>query len=206
MASATDAMREIAAGPWRDHQKRAMQTALTAAQNVVADTSSPGSSAQQKCPTTEHDFIVAMRDRIRDSRYSWQSRCDFIGGCIHSFGITVPSEQLLKRCAAIALLEGESDPDSVTAAVKQSMAKHIQAAAKSRQAASRYPLGHLQRYPARPSELPQAMQTHAYDNGHLPSDWCIPSLDLVAQAMPYRVTHASLRSSAPAPAPAFDNS
>ncbi|MDA8584264.1 hypothetical protein N9L68_08505, partial [bacterium] len=50
------------------------------------------------------------------------------------------------------------------------------------------------------------MQTHAYSDGHLPSDWCIPGLDLVAHAMPYRATHASLRSSAPAPSPAFDNS
>ena len=79
MAAATDVMREISAGPWRAHHKRAMQTALTTAQNVVADTSSPGSSTQQKCPTIEHYFTVAMRDRIRDSRYSWQSRCDFIG-------------------------------------------------------------------------------------------------------------------------------
>ena len=68
MAAATDVMREISAGPWRDHQKRAMQTALTTAQNVDADTSSPGSSAQQTCPTTQHYFTVAMRGRIRDSR------------------------------------------------------------------------------------------------------------------------------------------
>ena len=83
MAAATDVMREISAGPWRDHQKRAMQTALTTAQNVVADTSSPGSSAQQKFTTTEHYFTVAMRDRIRDSRYSWQSRCNFVGACLN---------------------------------------------------------------------------------------------------------------------------
>ena len=206
MAAATDVMREIAAGPWRDHQKRGMQTALATAQSVTATKGGLGNTAQQKCATIEHHFIVAMRDRIRDKSSSWQSRCGFIGACLHAIGITIPGEKILKRCAAIALLEGESDIDSVSAATRQAMAKHIQAAVKSQQAASPYPLGHLQRYPDRPSDLPPAMQSHAYGEGGLPSDWTIPGLDMVAQGMPYRATHASLRSSAPAQTPAFDNS
>ena len=159
-----------------------------------------GGSSQQKCDKIENYFNDEMKSRIRDKTVSWEARCEYIGECLHRFGITVASEQILKRCAALALLEGEQNIDAMPAQRKQSMAKHVQAAMKSKQESKPYPLAHIQCYPPRPAELPEQMQAHAYGDER-PSDWHVPPLDHIAKSIPYRGTHRSLRDDNQRPAP-----
>ena len=121
MSATTQILTEVAGGPWTAAQQRAIHNAMARAQTPVA--ARAGGSGQQKCDKIENYLNDEMKSRIRDKTVSWEARREYIGDCLHRVGITVASEQILKRCAALQLLEGEQNIDAVPAQRKQSHGK-----------------------------------------------------------------------------------
>ena len=95
MSDATQILTEVSGGPWTLAQQREIHNALARAQTPVA--ARAGGSSQQKCEKIENYFNEEMKNRIRDRSVAWEARCEYIGECLHRFGITVASEQILKR-------------------------------------------------------------------------------------------------------------
>ena len=98
---ATLVIEELGRGPWHEHHRQALASALSSA--VLQASAVQGSRPQQKCDQLQDYLISDDWEFIRNSTITLYPKLEVVASRMYKLGMTCPGERLQARGAAICL-------------------------------------------------------------------------------------------------------